>query len=381
VNWSATRRAAAAALRAVGGGIDPRARVGALSRTDRCLVAIARALAVNRELLVLDEPTENLPAGDVERLFALLRELRTHGVGMLYVSHRLGEVLRIADRVGVLRDGRLVADAEAATVTEADLAALSWGRRMAEITAIPPPAHRRTVLAVDGLVAPGVGPVSFALASGEALGLVGLSGAGHDRIAAALWGDVPVLAGRVVLAGHPFRPTTPAAAAARGIARCTGHREENLALALTVRENLFANAGLTGVGGYLARRAERVRTLDVLRTFDVRSAEPDRPMGTLSGGNQQKVVLARCLSFDQRLILLEEPTAGVDVAAKADIYALLDAALRAGHAVLLASTDADEVAKVCQGALVFRRGRVAGRLAGDSLTPHAILAATAGATG
>ena len=377
IDWRRTRHAARAALTLVGGGINPSARVSGLSRTDRCLVAVARALAASHELLVLDEPTANLPTRDVERLFTVLRELRDRGVGMVYVSHRVDEVLQLADRVAVLRDGRLVANVDAGSATEADLVRLSSGRRLARITAPAPPPQPHPILVVDGLVAPGAGPLSFTLAGGEALGLAGLNGAGQEQVTAALAGDVPMLAGRAVLDGREFRPSAPVASVARGVARCTAHREENLAMPLMVRENLFATPGWTEP--LLSARAERLRAHTLLRDYGVRPAEPDRTVGTLSGGNQQKVILARCINLGRRLLLLEEPTAGVDMASKADIYALLERAMRAGRAVLLVSTDVDVITQVCHRALIFRGGQPVADLAGSALTAHAIAAAASGA--
>ena len=383
IDWRGARHRAATALAAVGGGIDPDARVGGLSRTERSLVAIARALAVEAELIVLDEPSASLPADEVARLFAVLRRLRdggdgAAGVGMIYVSHRLDEVFELADEVAVLRDGRLVGRRRVAETTPDELVRLIVGRPPEQVFVRPGAAAPEPALEVKGLVSGAAGPVSLALHRGEMVGLVGLRGAGQEAIGRALFGLAPRDAGSVRLGGRPPDLATPGRAIRAGVGFVAGDRTgESLAMPLSVRENLFLNPAARGRGplAWRAPAAEARDALDLGRRFGVRPNEPARPVETLSGGNQQKVVVARWLGIATRLLILEEPTAGVDVGAKADLYALLDEALAKGLAILVVATDFEEIANICHRALVFSRGRVVAELDRGRLSPSALLAA------
>ncbi|MFO1057147.1 MAG: sugar ABC transporter ATP-binding protein [Dongiaceae bacterium] len=382
ISWRRARAAAAEALRRMGGGIDPAARVGRLPAAEKSIVAIARAMAVPCRVLVLDEPTAALPESDVARLLEALHRLRQGGLGIVYVSHRLDEVFRVADRVTVLRDGRRVASDRVADTSPAALVRSIVGRSLAELFVKPPPPAAETLLSVEGLVAGPAGPVSFTVAAGEIVGLVGLRGAGHDAVGRAVFGDLRIVAGRVSLAGRPLAVRRPRDAIARDIAFVSSKRgEESLAPGLTVRENLYMNPTVTGTGLLqpIGPAGERRRAQAALRRFRVRPPEPERPVLTLSGGNQQKVVLARWMEAGSRLLILEEPTFGVDVGSKAEIYQLLQGALDLGAAVLLISSDFEEVAGICHRALIFDRGRVAAELARADLTIPRLTALAAGA--
>ncbi|MEV4578350.1 sugar ABC transporter ATP-binding protein [Nonomuraea jabiensis] len=380
ISWRAVRRRCADALRVVGSRLDPDEPIAGLARAERSLVAIARALATHARIIVLDEPTASLSAAECERLFGVLRTLRDRGHGILYVSHRLDEVYRIADRVAVLRDGRLVSQGPLAGRDPAEL--------VREIVGREERAHRRRVrrpgavlLSVAGVRAGRAGPVGFDLRSGEALGLVGFAGAGHADVGRALAGASPMPAGRVLLAGSPYRPASVAAAVGAGVGFVSGNRQEEGAAAdLSVRENLLANPGARGRSPLspLSPRRERAETAAMAERLRVRPADPEAPFAALSGGNQQKVLIGRWLGARRRLLILEEPTAGVDVGAKPEIHRLLDEALAAGAAALLVSADFEEVAALCDRALVFARGTVAAELGGDALTVAALTrAATA----
>ncbi len=391
IDWRAATDAAARALTAMGSTIDPRTRVAGLSAADRSIVAIARALAVRCDLLVLDEPTAALPEADVERLLATLRRLRAGGIGIIYVTHRLDEVFRIADRVTVLRDGRRVASVAARDTSPQDLVLKIVGRDVADTLLAPPPAGAAPLLALHGLVvqqeeAGITDPISLTVVPGEVLGLVGLRGAGHHAVGRAIFGALPVRAGRIRLDGHDIAPATPAAAMRAGIGFVSSRRaEESLAAAMSVQENLFINPRVRGTGPLRPIRAARERSeaRRVLARFSVRPPDPTRPIATLSGGNQQKVVVARWMEARIRLLILEEPTIGVDVGSKAEIYRDLAAALRTGIAVLLISSDFEEVEMLCHRALVFNRGTVAAEVARRDLTVARLteLAAGAGAAG
>jgi ribose transport system ATP-binding protein len=371
IGWRSTEERASALLEVVGGNIDPRLRMFSLTRTEKSLVAIARALAVDCELLVLDEPTASLPAADVDRLFAVLERLKARGIGMIYVSHRLDEVFRLADTVAVMRDGRLVGHRAVKETTPRQLVEMIVGRPPTEVFRKPPPPRPAPVLALEEVRLEGVGPISLTLAAGELLGLAGLRGAGHEQLGRALFGQEPILSGRVLINGRAVTPNSPLQAIAAGITLVPANRqEESLATGMSVRENLFVNPALHGrrLAGLLSRRREGREALRLVRKFNVRPPEPEREIETLSGGNQQKVVLARWLEVGNPVIVLEEPTQGVDVGAKAEIYALLGRILEDGAAVLMISSDLEEIANVCARALVFNRGRIVAELSGDDLT-------------
>ena len=377
IDWRATDRAARAALAMVGCDIDTGTRVQELGRTEKSLVAIARALAVDCDFLVLDEPTASLPANEVERLFSVMRSLKDRKVGMIYVSHRLDEVFRVADRVVVLRDGALVSDGPVAETSPEALVRQIVGRSTFDAFEKAERPSAGTRLEVRGLRTTGAGPVDFELHANELLGLVGLRGAGQEEIGRALFGAAPH-EGTVLLDGRPLALDSPFAALRQGVGLMARDRgEELVASALSVRENLFLNPAAAGrrLFAPLSPRREARRAAEVGRTVNLRPNAPEMPIEALSGGNQQKVVVARWLATGRRLLIAEDPTAGVDVGAKAEIYGLMARALDQGLAVIVISTDFEEVAQICHRALVFNRGRIVGELAGAALTTGSVITA------
>ncbi|WKX15736.1 sugar ABC transporter ATP-binding protein [Streptomyces sp. NL15-2K] len=374
VSWRQVRRRCTEALDIVAGHLDPDAAVADLTRAERSLVAIARALSTRARLIVLDEPTASLPAADCARLFEVLHTLRDRGHAIVYVSHRLDEVYQVADRFAVLRDGHLI--------SQGLLADHGPDRIVHDIVGHEPESHRppaprttdvpaSTVLHLTGVTTEGAGPVDLELPAGEVLGMVGLTGAGHMDLGRALAGARPFTGGEVRLDGRPYRPGSVAAAVDAGIGFVTSNRqEEGCALELTVRENFLANprADARSPWRWISPARERAEATSLVERFGVRPTDPEAPIATLSGGNQQKVMIGRWLRLSRRVVILEEPTAGVDVGAKAEIYRLLDDALAEGLAVLLISTDFEEVADVCHRALVFVRGGVTAELSGEALT-------------
>lgn len=376
IDWRAAHRLAAEALALVHADIDPRRRVSSLSRSEQSLLAIARAIHGKARLLILDEPTASLPAADVEQLFQVIRDLRRQGVGMIYVSHRLDEIMMISDSLAVMRDGRLVAAQPTAGTRPDQLVELIVGKAQREIAALPARLGAAETLDVEQLRVGQVGPVSFGLREGEILGLVGLRGGGQEEVGRALFGDLPRQSGQIRLAGKSPDLSSPAAAIASGIAFVAGDRcRENLAMSMSIRENLFLNPQILGASFFSFRSAadEIAQSQRLTRLFDVRPDDPDEIVENLSGGNQQKVVMARWLNLGKPLLILEEPTAGVDVGAKGEIYALLQQAARAGTSILIVSTDFEEVEKICSRCLVFSKGRIAAELEGDQLTFAAML--------
>jgi ribose transport system ATP-binding protein len=380
IDWARSAKAARDALSLIGCDMDPDTRIQSLSRTEKSLVAIARALAVDCDFLVLDEPTASLPADEVERLFAAMRSLKARGVGMIYVSHRLDEVFRVADRVVVLRDGRLVGEEEIALTSPARLIEMIVGRSTFDAFH---KGHRRpgpVRVAVSGLKTAQAGPVDFEARQGELLGLVGLRGAGQESIGRALFGAAEHQ-GVIALDGETLDLASPHAALSRGIGLMARDRgEESIAPSLSVRENLFLNPAALGRSPFspLSPGAEAQKAIGLGASLDLRPNDPALAIEGLSGGNQQKVVVGRWLATERRLLVAEDPTAGVDVGAKAEIYGLIARALDNGLAVIVVSTDFEEVAQICHRALVFNRGRIVAELAGEALTMEAVIMAASG---
>jgi ribose transport system ATP-binding protein len=370
IDWRAVESATNDALAQVDCHFDPTMRVRDLTRTEKSLVAIARALAVESDVLVLDEPSASLPADEVHRLFAALRPLKARGVGMIYVSHRLDEVFEIADRIAVLRDGALVGARSVAETTPEELVSLIVGKTLERFEGSPRGAARATRLEARCLAVEGVGPVDFAVAKSEIVGLVGLRGAGHERIGRALFGAM-AHTGEISLDGQCLALEDSAAAMNAGIGLIARDRvDESIAAGLSIRENTFLNPQATGrkPSSFLSPRKEARNAREIGERVRLRPNAPDLPIEVLSGGNQQKVVVGRWLAIGGRVLIAEDPTAGVDIGAKAEIYRLLDEALETGLCVVVVSTDFEEVARLCQRALVFSRGQIVAELSGREIT-------------
>jgi ribose transport system ATP-binding protein len=384
VNWHAARERARTALDILGADIDPDVRIQSLSRTEKSLVAIARALAAEAEILVLDEPTASLPADEVDRLFSALRRLRDRGVGMIYVSHRLDEVFEIADRMVVLRDGRIAGARFMSEMTPEETILLIVGREPSQVFRRPAQREGMVRLLLQEMTVEDVGPVDCSLHAGEVVGLVGLRGAGQESIGRALFGLLPITSGKAMLDGETISAESPGEAMAGGINMVGADRTgESVMPNLSVKENLFLNplAAGSGLFSFLPPRREHHAAQDLGRRVGLRPNDPNLPIELLSGGNQQKVVLGRWLHLASKVYILEDPTAGVDVGAKAEIYRLFDVALQAGAAIIIVSTDFEEVAKVCHRALVFDRGRVVAELGAADLSVENLLAAASARVG
>ncbi|HTR14557.1 MAG TPA: sugar ABC transporter ATP-binding protein [Roseiarcus sp.] len=370
IDWDAAESATRAALAQVDCPLPPTMRVRDLTRTEKSLVAIARALSVEADVLVLDEPSASLPADEVHRLFDALRPLKARGVGMIYVSHRLDEVFEIADRIAVLRDGALVGERRVADTTPEELVSLIVGKALDKYEATPRARSAETRLEVRSLTVEGAGPVDFSLARSEIVGLVGLRGAGQERVGRALFGALPH-GGEILLDGVRPLLDDPAEAMKSGIGLIARDRvEESSASGLTVRENMFINPSAIGRGfaSPLSPRAEAEQARAIGAQVGLRPNDPHLPIESFSGGNQQKVIVGRWLRIGGRVLIAEDPTAGVDVGAKAEIYRLLDQALETGLSIVVVSTDFEEVARICHRALVFSRGRIVAEISGDELS-------------
>lgn len=374
IRWSEVEHFAIEALAKVDCDFDPTTRVEDLTRTEKSLVAIARALAVDSEFLVLDEPTASLPADEVERLFRALRPLRDRGVGMIYVSHRLDEIFQIADRVAVLRDGAMVGVRSIDHTTPEELVQKIVGRKTRE-TLKSSQEIGDTVLSLRDFDVAGLQPINLDLQKNEVLGLVGLRGAGHEAISRALFGLIP-FNGTVRLEGETPDLSTPQKALHAGVGLVAKDRtEESVAMSLSIRENTFLNP--EGMGrrllSMLSPKTEAQQAAIIGAELSLSPNDPSLAIEALSGGNQQKVVLGRWLATQRKLLICEDPTAGVDVGAKSEIYALLNRALGGGVAILIMSTDFEEIAAICHRAIVFSQGAIVDELSGTRLTTENLI--------
>jgi len=380
IHWKEAANIAREALKLVDCDFDPDTRISSLSRTEKSLVAIARALAVECDFLVLDEPTASLPADEVDRLFAALKPLKEKGVGMIYVSHRLDEIFRIADRVAVLRDGRMVGMRAIAHTDPDELVNLIVGRKAREISR-PDVKKGSEILVVRGMKAGNAGPVDIDVKRGELVGLVGLRGAGHEDVGRSLFGAME-FEGSVLLDGSTPDLSTPKTAMESGIGFVARDRVvESIAPSLSIRENMFMNPAVRGrrLFDFQATSTEERMAVDLGKTVGLSPNDPTLAIEALSGGNQQKVVVGRWLDTNRKFLIAEDPTAGVDVGAKAEIYNLLYNALGSGMGVLVVSTDFEEVATICHRAIVFSRGQIVAELSGVGLSTESLIqAASAG---
>jgi len=358
ISPSAMNQQAVEVLKIVGGGIDPDARIFNLTRTDRSLLAIARALIQKPKILVLDEPTASLPASDVERLFEVLKDLQSTGVGIIYVSHRLDEVYEVADRAVIMRNGAVVADREVKTLPKAELVSLIVGHEVLETQFASP--GNEIQISLKDFMSSGIGPLTLDIYKGEVIAFCGLRGAGQDEIGRAIAGVLSDVSGSISSGAQHLTYSKVSDAVKNGIGFSTSNREtEAVAIGMSVKENLFLNPLLWGrrIWQMTNLKKERADAFPHLDKFGVRPRDPDLSLDTLSGGNQQKVILARWFGLDFKVMVLEEPTMGVDIGAKADIYGLFGDVTRSGTSLIIISTDMEEVVRVANRAVVFFQGK------------------------
>ncbi|HEX2368177.1 MAG TPA: sugar ABC transporter ATP-binding protein [Acidimicrobiia bacterium] len=351
-----------------------------LAVSERQKVEILRALARRAELIVMDEPTAALSEADAERLGHTVRSLRERGITILYVSHRLKEVLAVADTVSVLRDGRLIKTAMTGEETPASLVGAMMGRpaALAFPDKQPPPNSGRIVLSVEGLTRPPlVNGVDLAVRAGEIVGLAGLIGSGRTEIARALVGADRATAGVIELEGERLVIRSPRDAIARGIVLLPeSRREQGLLLGRSVQENVtLPHLEQLSRMGVISTTTERTRAQEMTRRVGVKAAGLGARVISLSGGNQQKVLFARSLFGSPRVLVLDEPTRGVDVGAKHAIYELIAELAQQGMAVLLISSELEEVVGLSHRVLVIRHGSVVAEFQGDEVTEDAVLRA------
>ena len=385
LDYAAMRRRAEALLAAIGVTLDVTRPMRELSTAQEQLVQIAAAVGTNPRILIFDEPTSSLSANDADALFRLIEDLKQRGLTLIYVSHRMPELFRLCDPMSILRDGRYVSTLTQTEMTHDAVVQLMIGRRVTEYF----PQHLDTtlgdpVLTVRDLASPGkFADISFTVRAGEILGFAGLVGSGRSEIAQAIFGLDPRATGTVTLAGRPLALGSVTAALDAGIGLVPEDRKrQGCVLDLPCRANIsLALLGrLRRLGLLLDRTREHAIATDYFARLNVKAASLDAPVNSLSGGNQQKIVLAKWLARGGRLLIVDEPTRGVDVGSKAAIHQLIDELARGGLAVILISSELPEVINLSTRILVMREGRLAGELPRPAATQDTVLRLMTGVT-
>ena len=364
VRWRRMYQDAEAILARIDVGMDVRTLASGLTVASQQAVEIAKALSLDVRVLIMDEPTAALSAHEVSELFKQIRRLTDDGVAVLFISHRLDEVFEIADRVTVLRDGRLISSRPKQEITQAQAIREMVGRDMADFFVRNPQPPGDVLLRVDGLGREGAfGGVGFELRAGEVLGFAGLVGAGRTDVALALFGIAPADAGVVELDGRRLQARSPRQALRAGIAYLS---EDRRALGLSLPQSITANITLATLRKYVTRlrlldsKAEREVADRYREKLTIRTPSLDTPVEQLSGGNQQKTMLAKWLNAQPRVLILDEPTRGIDVGAKAEVHQIVDELAASGIAIILISSDLPEVIAMSDRVLVMREGRQTG---------------------
>jgi ABC-type sugar transport system ATPase subunit len=369
----------------LGAPVRPRARLGDLRIGDQQMVEIAKALTFDAAVMIMDEPTSALSDAEVARLFRVIADLRRGGTTVLYISHKMNEVFTLADRVTVLRDGRFVATAVRAETSPAQVVRWMVGREINALNYQPHPVADRAVLKVRDLNVPSppdsgrpsLSGITFDLRAGEVLGVAGLLGAGRTELLESLFGaGAEPPSGGVDLDGAPVRFKNPGEAIAAGVALVTEDRKTlGLFADMTVSENVtIASLGrFRWLGDLVSARRESAGVAEKVAQLNIKAAGPDAPITSLSGGNQQKCILARWLLTDPKVLLLDEPTRGIDVGAKSEIYALIRRLVSEGMAVVMTSSELPELLAVSDRVLVLCEGRVTAELSRSEATEESIM--------
>jgi rhamnose transport system ATP-binding protein len=385
VSWTGQRTRATELLHRIGAEISPDAEVQSLSMPEQQLVEIACALGSGARIVVMDEPTASLTQKEQHLLFKVVRDLRDSGVGVVYISHRLEEIFALADRVTVLRDGESVGTNTVDSLNESQMIQLMVGR---EVSSIYPPSESepgKTVLSLKnlGCTESGVNGVTLDVRAGEIVGMAGLVGAGRTELARILFGITPADSGEILLNDERISITSPREAIARGIAYVPeDRRRHGVILEMPVSQNMtMAIQPTLFPGGWLRLKAESLLVREFIRDLGIKTSGPEAPGGSLSGGNQQKVSVARWLATKPKLLILDEPTQGVDVGAKSEIHRIIRQLAKEGLAVLMISSDLPEVLGMSDRVAVMRGGKLVEIIARENADAHSVMAAALGTNG
>ena len=383
VDWAAMRRETGRILRELEVDIGPSTPVRGLGVADRQLLEIAKALSSSARLLIMDEPTAALSPHEVQNLFATVRRLRDRGVAVLYISHRLEEVTALADVVTVLRDGRHIATQPASELSQAQLIRLMVGRSLDQLFPKEAAEIGDVVFRADSLSRGGLfADVSFELRRGEIVGLAGFVGAGRTEVARAIFGVDPLDEGRLWIDGRPFKPRSPRAALQRGLAYLP---EDRIHQGLLQEMSISRNASMAVLPeltplGVLRPRRELALARRFIKSLRIKATSPSQVVRSLSGGNQQKVVLSKWLAAEPRILILDEPTHGVDVGTKADVHRTISHLATQGLTILLISSELPEILGMSDRVLVMREGRLVAELDRRDATQERVIQAAAGVT-
>jgi len=378
VDWGARTRTAAALLERIGAPLDPDRLVESLSMPEQQIVEIAKAIGANAKILIMDEPTASLSAREVDHLFAVITRLRGEGTGVVYISHRLEEVFTVADRITVLRDGEVIATSPRADLDRAELIRLMVGRELAAVfpkRAVPLGPVALDVRHLRSRDA-GLDDISLDVRRGEILGLAGLVGSGRTELAETIFGLRSIDGGEVLVNGARARIGSPADAIALGIGYVPeDRRQHGVILEMSIAENAsLANLDGVSTRGLIDRRAERETAEQYVSQLRIKTASVTSDVGSLSGGNQQKVALARWLAIHPSVLMLDEPTQGVDVGSKAEIHAIMQSLAERGVAILMISSELLEILGMSDRIAVMHGGTIVGIISREEATQQKILA-------
>lgn len=366
INFARLNEKARILIQRLGFDISPKEQVSDLSVAHQQVVEIAKALSRDVKAIVFDEPTAVLSTGDARRLLQIIKDLRASGVGIVYISHRLDEIYEIADRITVMKDGRRVGTVTPDTTPVDALIRMMVGRPLSQLFGDKPETTLgEEVIRVDKLVLPnGIRNVSFSIRRGEVVGLGGLVGSGRTEVARAIFGADPVSSGTMTFKGAPYRPLSPKQAVKRGVGLVPEDRKgQGVVLDMAIRKNAtMANTAPVTRAGFFRHGTERGVVESLIRSLRIKLGTMNDPVSSLSGGNQQKVVLAKWFNADPDLIILDEPTRGVDVGAKTEIYSLIHRLAAEGKAVIVISSEHAELFGLCDRILVMGEGELRGEL-------------------
>lgn len=381
IHWSLIRKQARQLLTELGMETNPNTLIRDLSVGQQQMVEIAKALSMQADILVLDEPTAALTHREIASLFQVMDSLKRKGVGMVYISHRMEEIFQVCDRITVLRDGQYIGTKQIGETSMDELIRMMVGREIKERFPKVTVSQGSERLRVEGLIQKGkLHDISFSVRSGEILGIAGLMGAGRTELAKAIFGAERIEQGHILIDGNPVKIHNPTDAIRAGIALVTEDRKgEGLVLSLSVRENLvLPNLKELSSYGFVSQSKEKDLSQQTIQRLRVKTPHANELTGALSGGNQQKVVIGKWLATKPKVLILDEPTRGVDIGAKKEIYDLINQLAQQGVAIIMISSELSEVLGMSDRILVMREGRITGSFTRDEATQEAIMQATTG---
>lgn len=377
LDWPVMNSAAFKALAEFGVEVDPKAKVRDLSVATRQLVEIAKALALQSKILIMDEPTAALSPQEIDHLFAVLKDLKSQGVSIIYISHRLGEIEKLGDRVTVLKDGKRVDTVETSQVSTSDIVRMMVGRDVEQLYPERKPNPGEVILEVSNLSSSRFHDVSFSLHAGEILGITGLIGSGKTEVVRSMFGADGVTSGKVMLEGKTVDFRSPNKAIRHGIGLLPeDRRSQGLILPLNIRTNIsLPNLRHFLRFGFISPSLESQEVNRLIREVNVRPPDPTQRVEYLSGGNQQKVVVAKWLCSRSKVYIFDEPTRGIDVGAKAEIYELMALLAESGASILMVSSEIPEILGMCDRVIVMHKGSIAAKYSSETATKEKILVA------